>query len=537
MAKRILREWSFLVFFLILVLATNPFGLAEESQRYSSDLFYQIVAPQYPGDMEPGAPREAFNDSTQIAVVLFNDDALRELRNREDGITFGSDSETTRAYTWPVNYAVHRDVIAKIVEAKPAALFIDFGFFDNRGDEEGLQYLADFLKDHALPPAEFANCPLLYRKPAVDDTERLDREQDCSAQLAGGGRVPIFLATLDTERPADVKVLEILAGSVTGLATTRRHENRYELYDCKSGLPSPALAMYAAGDPLRQGLRPFCGEAGDALRGIDDGSGSGLDAMAVYWPAWGSDGESRGIFACQALPETWHGRLVQLLFGSWVTGEGLSASLFRQTCPPHRTASPAHLFDPGKDWMTYFMEDRYVIYGGDFVGASDTFRPPTHEAIPASYLHAMALDNLLRYEDDHWKLPMEAQADWLQGVTVRDLVTLGFVLIVSTISAIATCCLPRIDGDSLEDWFVWKPAAGRDPKSGLQGILGNLRIVLLVIAAYFLAWVLSCVFTVSVSAFLFFQLKIPPINFIGLLSFAGVHHAARGLRAMICAVL
>lgn len=536
MAKRILREWSFLVLFLILVLATNPFGLAEESQRYSSDLFYQVVAPQYPGDMEPGAAREAFNDTTQIAVVLFNDDALRELRNREDGVTFGSDIGTTRAYTWPVKYAVHRDVIAKIIEAKPTALFIDFGFFDNRGDAEGLQYFADFLKEHALPPSKFTNCALLYRERRLDEGYK-DRGHDCSNKLSGTGEVPIFLATLDADRPVDVKVLEILAGSVTGLVTTRRHENRYELYDCRSGLPSPALAMYAVGSPLSQGLRPDCGGAGDAPGGAGSGTVSGLNAMAVYWPAWGSDGESRGIFGCHALPETWQGRLLQLLFGSWVSGEGLSASLLRQACPPHRTASPAHLFDPGKDWMTYFMEDRYVVYGGDFVGASDTFRPPTHEAVPGSYLHAMALDNLLRYRNDHWKLPKQEQAAWLQGITLSDLVTLGFVLIVSTISAVATCCLPRLDSDHLEDWFVWKPALGRVPGSGLQGIPGNLRIVLLVIAAYFLAWILSCIFTVSVSALLFFQLKIPPINFIGLLSFTGVHHAARSLRAIVCAIL
>lgn len=41
------------------------------------------------------------------------------------------------------------------------------------------------------------------------------------------------------------------------------------------------------------------------------------------------------------------------------------------------------------------LPDRVVFYGGNLAGVSDLVRPPGHAPLPAVYVHAMALDNLL----------------------------------------------------------------------------------------------------------------------------------------------
>ncbi len=526
MKRELIGEWLLVVSVFCFLLWANPFDLAKETQKLSTALLNQIIAPLYPNDTEMGSSGHPFNDTTQIAVVLFNDDALRELRNREDGVTFGSDGGTSRAYTWPIKYAVHRDVIAKIVEAKPAALFIDFGFFDNRGDAEGLQYFANFLKEHALPPSRFTNCALLYGERDLGEGHK-DRGHDCSNQLGGTGEVPIFLATLDAGRPADLQVLQILAGSVTGLVTTRRHENRYELYDCRSGLPSPALAMYAVRNPLNQGLRPICGETGDTSRDAPDRPDSGLDAMSVLWPAWGSDGRSRGVFACERRLGTWNERLWYVTDNLWQALPDLDAVSLRQVCPPHHTISPAHLFDPVNEWMTYFMEDRYIIYGGDFVGANDRIRPPTHEAIPASYLQSMALDNLLRFGDHYLRIG--------EGI----LNTPAIVLIVLTSATIVFVNLlvdrwsARID-NLIQDKYIGKRG------NFWWSLISRMGVITFIGLVYATAWVTCFIFWI----FCFILLIIMEIsdlqiqsaglaNFVGALSIMAGFFAERTIRLLI----
>lgn len=56
--------------------------------------------------------------------------------------------------------------------------------------------------------------------------------------------------------------------------------------------------------------------------------------------------------------------------------------------------------DPQK--LADILKDKLVILGANIVGIDDTVSSYTHGKVPAAYLHAMALDNLISYQKDYF---------------------------------------------------------------------------------------------------------------------------------------
>lgn len=244
------RPWSMTVGLLLILWVLDPIDVASNSARASAELFYRIISPAYPPAPENAGSGRESDDPPRIAVIIINDETLRiindEARKTEEPKVF-----------WPPPFSLHAKIIDKILIYNPKALFIDFGFFDERKDV-GLDELVKALNWRLSKPVGTKTaCGPLFQKTAgcYPDDGKVER------------KVPVFLAGAPRpfdrgEEPHKLEIIPALKAEVTGTVSTRystEHElpyNSYPLYDCSTRDPSAALAIYAAfhGDWTTWGL-------------------------------------------------------------------------------------------------------------------------------------------------------------------------------------------------------------------------------------------------------------------------------------------
>ncbi len=518
--KEFFRGYSLTVILLLALWILDPIGVASNSARASAALFYRIISPSYeaPTRQKNAGSLDMRHDDTQIAVIVINDATLQgwaALRGEE--------------VYWPPPFSVHDTIIKKILLYNPKALFIDIGFFDERQDGS----LADFVETLEERFGELVStktaCAHLFRKSVGchPDDGKIKR------------KVPIILAGAPRpferrEEPYKLEVIPALKSAVSGTASTRystAHElpyNGYPLYDCFTGEPSAALAMYAAyrDDWTTWGLdRTPC--RSQAQREARDWAG-GVNIMSVYWASWGSEHHSRGSYRCRTLPETSIGRLAQVV-EIWIRGLFQDDMAWRdqfQACPPHRSyAAHAFLADDRPE-LAEFMDGRYVFYGANFTMADDLITPPTHEPVPGVFLHAMALDNLFRLGDGFLRLEggtgLGSATSWL---------TFLAILLVSLFTVLAWTGF-----EALVERPATPTASGATPKtpplcwSKAETVWDRLRPIgrYLIGVAWIsvtLSGLILCVLTIVYFCFSFWHLA--PFDFVGILSFVGIHTVVR----------
>ncbi len=513
-------NWARTVGLLLILWFLDPVDVASNSSRASAELFYRVVSASYnpPTAEDKIGSSNPLDDNSKIAVIVINDETLR----RND-------------VPWPPPFSVHAKVIEKVLLYNPKALFIDFGFFDPRG-QKNLDALIEVLSDayRKVPPGAHKACD-----------SGIFKSKECEGAI---WRVPVFLAgaprSLGPQKaPYQLGVIPQLQDTVTGTVSTRystEHElpyNSYPLYDCFTGEPSAALAMYAAyhDDWDSWGLnRTPCPRT--AQREERDREG-GPNKLSVYWASWGDATSSRGSYQCKTLPEGLFGRVFQVV---WIWGRGLfqDDTAWReqfQACPPHRSYAAHAFLDDVRPELAEFMDDRYVFYGGNFAMADDLITPPTHEPVPGVFLHAMALDNLIRRGEKYIRI--EAGSGLGAVTTWLTLAVIAFVGICSVMAWNGYEALtkrharPKIGDTSF----------GPDPyRSKVEIIWDRLRPI----GSQFIggSWVLIFLSLSVVGTFFalwigFSVLHLAPFNYIGILSFVGVHTIVRGGREILTGVL
>lgn len=480
--------------YLCVVYLLDPIGVATNSARSSEEFFYRIVAPDYPTVGIDADSGDSADDRNRIVVVMINDATLRELGE-----------------TWPPALSIHAKVLEKILgESAPKAVFIDFGFYDLRNSED-VEELAGTLRSYALPTEDLQGASELWPRPFRSaDAPALD------------GATPVFLAGA----PEGLTVIDKLKNAVTGLVSTRyaaareQKYNSYALYDYCQGTPSAALALYAAerdnwrrwsvtGCPVKRSSR---GTPGD---------------LSVYWATWGSEDDGRGIYPCSNLPDTRGGRLRQV-FKIWlfdIVGRDDAWADQFQTCPPHLAIAAQDILNDTGGYASLLV-DSFVIYGGNFALADDLIVPPTHRPLPGAFLHAMALDNLLRLD------PYVGRAGgnwWLTLITAAAMSVMvalawnGYGFVVGLIAT--GTVLPAVAGNGDP---VWERPFSQAPHFSEAQIIGA-------------AWWFACL-TLSVAVVIFalwtgfFMLHWAPANFVGLLTFLGLHTAITSVRQLITSI-
>ena len=436
---------------------------------------------------------------------------------------------------WPPPFPVHAAIIEKILIYNPKALLIDFGFFDEAGRGD-IETLTDVLGNrYEQPPLETHKlCNLNILK-----------FEECEGEVR---RVPVFLAGAPRalgsgEEKFRLKVVPALKDAVTGTVSTRystEHQlpyNSYPLHDCFTEGASAALAMYAAGndDWAAWGLNVTpCPDP--AQREKRDWQG-GPNKLSVYWASWGDAGSSRGSYRCKTLPESVGGRIAQVVW-IWLTDLFGSGKAWRdqfQICPPHRSYAAHDFLADENPELAEFLNDRYVFYGGNFAMADDLITPPTHEPVPGVFLHAMALDNLLRRGKRYIRVEGEtglcAATTWL---------TLAVIAVAGIFTVLAWNGYEFLTKRPAHSATGAPPFPPEPNRSKVEIIWDKMRpFGCYIIGA---GWVLSLISISVVVTFLalwvgFSILNLAPINYIGILSFFGVHTLARGGRELLSGVL
>ena len=487
------------IYLLILVLA-DPIGVATNSARSSEELFYRIVSPDYPSaSLDPNSDNP-FDDNTRIVVVVINDVTLRHLGE-----------------TWPPAFSIHKEVLEKILGASaPKAVFVDFGFFDARDPDE-VADLASMFHKYSLPAREFPHASELW-----------PHASSASDPQSPRGATPVFLAGA----PKGLTIIKALERAVTGTVSTRyaaAHEQEHDgylLYDFCMGMPSAALALYAV---ERDDWRSWNLNGCPVKRSWQGRS----NELSIYWATWGGTKNGRGIYGCRDMQNSKRARVGQIL-NIWLAGllggDDLWSDQF-QTCPPHLAISAQDILNDDGTFAA-LMAERYVFYGGNFAMADDLVVPPTHEPVPGVFLHAMALDNLRRLDpyigrgtghrltDGSWWLTLAIAA--LMSVLIA-LARTGYHELAKRPDSSKATCVEACGGHPACDFLF-----NRLPYPSENQIIGSFW--------WFVCFWLSVTAVFLAVGFGFYVLHWAPANFVGLLSFLGLHTAITGFRQLLLSI-
>ncbi len=350
----------------------DPFGIDDATERYSAEVFQRFAAPHYDRAQ-----------SDRIRVLLMTE---RLVEARGD---------------WPLPFSVHGEILFVLLATEPAAVFVDFGFLDERGDSSVVSL------------------------------------QDAIGAYAADGVDLYFVAGQPGPgRPRGI--IEPLSGAA--LVSGAFWPDRYELFDCRLGLPSAALALASKQEVALRGLKGAPSHLSEAhcppapsLRqptgwpfrppGCAGGLPGGdprlcMDIAWSDWTGWGSG--TNKAQRCKALPR-WGPLILFDPFYAFLNRLGLEfvRPFGGQTCGPHGSLTAQDLLAAERaaattadeaerqrltDELRGYFKDRIVIYGGHLEMAEDLFQPPTHQPLPGAYYHAMALDNLLHLGFEGYKV-------------------------------------------------------------------------------------------------------------------------------------
>lgn len=139
------------------------------------------------------------------------------------------------------------------------------------------------------------------------------------------------------------------------------------------------------------------------------------DAMIIQWSNKYSLQQEKfySPIECQDLPDSNWGQLIKnvtITLTQGIYDDSERDKKLRHSCPPFLSISASSLskysaFDD--DSLREVIQDKIVMVGYYLSGGTDLVRSPVHGSIPGVYKHAMALDNLIRLNGSHWRVPKD----------------------------------------------------------------------------------------------------------------------------------
>lgn len=265
--------------------------------------------------------------------------------------------------SWPASYALHADVLHGILERQPKSVMVDIAYIDPEREDNTLSDLVEVVDEYNTQKNQYgeaANVPLyLLAIPGIDELPH-----GIIAELQAAGARPVY-------------------------GPHGRHENQGTTYQLRQqavqAWPSAALAVYQA---VTQD---------DSITGWDKDS-----RMEVTWGLYAGQGNN-GHVECNSQSDSILKRINSRLSYFTQDKESRSYDHIMQSCPPFRIIDAGFLLkDTAKSDIAAVNEalrGKIVFYGADLLAVDDDISPPTHHPIPGIFFHAMALDNLLTYED------------------------------------------------------------------------------------------------------------------------------------------
>lgn len=451
----------------LLVAQLDPFDLTEKTQLESDAFFYQIIRPDYPN-----------HQRENITVILMTDDDLAAFAE-----------ESPEMGIWPPPYSVYARMLEVILDFQPKAVFIDVGFLTRRnapGYDRLQTVLADYESYHDTP-------------------------------------VPILLSGGEKAEGQNKTVIFDLPGSSAGEVSVTYNPSYYPLYDFRNKRLSAACALFwgraAASQPASA--------AGTCITNDDPNQ-----RMSIVWPPRGSSARGAGIFPCHDLPDSRTLRIAGaflgmagLDFAGIAPGTENGGSPYRQACPPHVTLAAGDLHKQGGDVLERHLENKYILIGSSFAMADDLVALPAHQSLPGVFWHAMALDNLLVYDDgDGSSRYVRRDSGTLFGPVTSSLATNIAALII--VQILTSIFLRTLDATRLSF-----PADGSASRILIHTGGWLIFVVLVTLAGLTAIWAAK----IGIALFAFEQMKIAPINLWGIFTASAARtiiHMPKSLAAM-----
>lgn len=364
------------VFLLTLLIGViDPFGLKRAGEVQSQRIAARMFAPFY------GMPSSAMNSPTavaqdHIAVVLIDDHTLQ-----------------SRDSAWPPRYSYYDEVLRRVLAQQPRAVYVDI-LMEQRRD-----YDDSYDDAHAGIEAEIGcgKVPVFFgvsapgRRSIFSGVGPAASGCGAAASVASGSAMTAAQDVVTSWKGLGHDYPMLLAaqnvrdeGWTPPLATGPGFGADYR---------SVALALYQVACRTRSAAG--CGEDARAL------SSDALGApLSVQWGATlpRLPASLQGLSCVRSGHVGWWARLVGAAGLTW---DGLFSGIDeqiqdqrRQRCAYTLTVFEEQLDDPA---VAAVLKDRVVLIGTRLSGLSDQVMSPVHQQIPGVYLHAMALDNLMRW--------------------------------------------------------------------------------------------------------------------------------------------
>ncbi len=378
----ILKRFVLSFFLIAIYIGSNsldPFGLEDLANDLSTKTFTNIISPfygKYDGTSDFELEREVYK-SRQI-----QDDILVVLIGDNDGI----------ASQWPVHDLRKFSRPLRRLEENGAALtFLDI-YFDDR-------------------------IPSGSEKPCRDTNSVSTRHDQLQSLLtfAGGLKMPVIFGELLGHRlnttPVDcVTGVQHVIPIDTALIESRANAGFYKLYHKEAGSSgisgvrnTPAMAMYLQ----------WCRQHSDACqRQLSTSGRKEHDEMFLYWGFAPNELMVKETYLggqdCVKGSYGFWGNLVQsfrLLIRSVTHSPNDAAADSRlgdeRLCPYHMQIGWDRLFSLNDEEFRSLVGGRMILIGTSLSKHPDWQYSPVHGYLPGVFYHAMALDNLIAFQENY----------------------------------------------------------------------------------------------------------------------------------------
>lgn len=383
-----IASWSFIIWLIFGVF--DPFGFDASTDRQSYMVAERALSPFH--DWFSPEIRD------QITVVL-----LRE-------------EDQEKEEPWPPKYSRHGNIIASIIEQNPRAFFADITFQTNREDDESLNNMTSTIKD----------------------------------AMENNPKVPVFIGSFheNDKTPEEIRNLFRLT-YVSWEGSTENYPligDKDKIVNKKivSDINYPAFSIFMELCKRDKNLS-VCGS--DLKSGVIPGGVFDRD-MEVRWlsstpPQLAetvSESEEASNRECHNYEEKDDYFINKLLSRLYAASRNLlipakeiiDKALPKQylenktklSCPPFITLSTEQLTS---DRWRSFIENKIVFFGHHLLASRDSHETPVHGYMPGVFIHAMALENLLRYGEDYSKNSKE----YLDLIKQTDIIELFIIVIFS----------------------------------------------------------------------------------------------------------
>ena len=266
---------------------------------------------------------------------------------------------------WPPRYGFHARVLKAIRANQPRAVVIDIVFEDVR-DDPTIEALA----------------------------AELDRYR------AAG--IPVYGASFGVDRPLRPEVGSRLT-PVQVPKTIDPLDRVTRFYALATGPPqSQPTAVPTV-------FKEVCG-------GCPGDAGCGTGPVRVFWSELPEQSWNESWLDCRRTPP----------FPQWIVQD--RGTDFRENCPSAPTIPAGLLLEPTEEADTAIeslVSGSVVFYGAFYHGAADAMNTPLHNDLPAVFLHAAALDNLITLGPD--AVRHKERMVPLLGVSLPDFLMLAII--------------------------------------------------------------------------------------------------------------